>query len=114
MILFTLSMPNVGSWDGKWTGADNIYARTRSFRSLEEEARILAPGSYFYNFGDGWCARVSVSSISAKEATKVRRNSRGFCGHDWMIDSIVQHGDIRVKPRPATATPEATREGMPE
>lgn len=26
LIQFTLSMPNVGSWNGKWSGRENLYA----------------------------------------------------------------------------------------
>jgi hypothetical protein len=54
---------------------------------------------YHYNFGDGWAAGVSVRTVDAAEARKLRRKSDGFSGYDWMIDSIVQHGEIRVERR---------------
>lgn len=28
MIVFTLTMPSVGSWNNRWTGEDRLYART--------------------------------------------------------------------------------------
>ena len=30
-IQFTLSMPNVGSWNDKWSGSSNFYAVVRKF-----------------------------------------------------------------------------------
>ena len=32
MILsFELSMPNIGSWNGKWTGSERVYAIIKNF-----------------------------------------------------------------------------------
>ena len=43
MILsFTLSMPNVASWDGKWSGQDRLYVKVHSFgrgKSRDAKAR---------------------------------------------------------------------------
>ena len=93
MIQFTLSMPNVGSWNGKWTGADRIHARARSItpRTREEE---IDGESFYYDFGDGWGASVRCKKIDSKEAAKVRRRSQGFCGYDWMINDILKYGEI--------------------
>jgi len=99
MILsFTLSMPNVGSWNGKWTGVNNLYARVFNFgrgkKANEKAQGILDKGYYHYNFGDGWSAGVTVKQVDAKEAGKIRRGSQGFCGYDWMITSIRNNGKI--------------------
>ena len=37
MIVFTLTMPHSGSWNGKWTGADRLYVRTRPEYSVPKE-----------------------------------------------------------------------------
>jgi hypothetical protein len=99
-VCFELSMPNVGSWNGKWTGANNLYARIVDFgRGKANEARaqeILDAKSYYYNFGDGWGASVGVRAVDSKEAAKIRKATRGFCGYDWMIDSIRQKGRIEI------------------
>jgi hypothetical protein len=99
-VCFTLSMPNVGSWDNKWSSAHKLFARVVDFgrgKVGDEKAReVAAKGSYHYNFGDGWCARVSASIVDGKEAAKIRKASQGFCGYDWMIDSIRKHGKIQV------------------
>jgi hypothetical protein len=29
-----------------------------------------------------------VRAVDAKEARQIRKKSEGFCGYDWMIDSI--------------------------
>jgi hypothetical protein len=92
MILsFTLSMPNIGSWNGKWTGEGNLYARTRSFKRSDAARgrEILDIGYFRYNWNDGWSAAVSVKEVSSSDAAKIRKHTRGFCGYDWMIDSII-------------------------
>ncbi len=67
----------------------------------EKAASILAGGRYYYYFGDGWGASVSVREVATSEAGKIERKSAGFCGYDWMIDSIIRHGEILVNPRAA-------------
>jgi len=98
-------MPNCGSWNGRWSGEGRPYARIRKFgrskATNEKAAKILAECSYYYNFGDGWGERVSVREVTAVEAAKIERSSAGFCGYDWMIESIIRDGEILVKPRAA-------------
>jgi hypothetical protein len=104
-VCFELSMPCVGSWNGRWSGEERCYARIRMFgpsKATQEKAkRILARSSYYYNFGDGWGANISVREVTASEAGKIERTAAGFCGYDWMIDSIIRDGEILVKPRAA-------------
>ena len=99
MILsFFLSMPNIGSWDGRWTGENNLYAKVvnfgRSKKGEQEAKEILNNGRFYYNFGDGWVACVTVKQVDSKEANKIRKITRGFCGYDWMIKSIRENGKI--------------------
>ena len=99
ILCFELSMPNNNSWNGKWSGKGRYYAKTVNFgktKKAEKHAQeILDKGSYYYNFGDGWGASVSVKQVTAKEAATARRKSVGFCGYDWMVESIKQHGKIQ-------------------
>lgn len=104
-ISFELTMPNVGSWNGKWTGAQNKYYVIRKFDNqtvskLMENARLtdekIPYKSHHYNFGDGWSANVTMQIVDAKEANKRRKISSGFCGYEWMIDSIISHGQIQI------------------
>ena len=37
MIVFELTMPNVASWNGKWTGVNQRYIRTRDERTVPKE-----------------------------------------------------------------------------
>ncbi len=102
MILsFTLSMPNIGSWNGKWSGEGQLYARVinfgRSKKATEKAKSILDKRYFHYNFGDGWSAGVTVKEIDSKEARRIRQLTKGFCGYDWMIDSIRDNLKIEVK-----------------
>ena len=99
MILqFTLSLPNNNSWNGKWTGEGNLYAITHNFgntkKATEKALSILTQKSYYYNFGDGWGASVSVKEIDTTESRKINKLSKGFCGYEWMIDEILTYGRI--------------------
>lgn len=99
MILeFKLSMPNIGSWNGKWSGESNYYAkivnlgRTKDKEELGNE--ILSKNRYYYDFGDGWGMSIQIRKVDSKEATKIRKKSNGFCGYDWAVASILKHGKI--------------------
>ena len=108
MLAFTLSMPGVASWDGKWTGEGNCYAIVRSVNA-EEALRAcnlrlggsLEPGRetgcHRYSFGDGWHASIDVRGVDRNEARRLRRKSDGFCGYDWMVDAILKTGRIVVE-----------------
>lgn len=97
LISFELTMPSNNSWNGKWSGADKQYIKVQNLTSTRAAKILAAASSYDYNFGDGWVARVRVRHVGASEARKLRKVSDGFCGYDWMIDSILKHGDIRVE-----------------
>lgn len=101
MILnFELSMPSNNAWNGKWGSEGEFYAKIINFgktQKAETKAQAILDEGYFrYSFGDGWVAGVSVKKVAAKEAGKIRRKSKGFCGYDWMVDSIRQ--DQRIIP----------------
>lgn len=93
ILIFTLTMPGVGSWNGKWSGEGKLYAITRSVPKPKAEA-ILGKPSYRYGWPDGWAARVEVRCAKHNEAAAVKRKSAGFCGYEWMVDRIISHGKI--------------------
>lgn len=101
IVCFELSMPNNNAWNGRWSGEGRCYARIKNLgrtkKAEAKAAKLIAGGSYYYNFGDGWGASVSVREVTAAEAAKIRRKSAGFCGYDWMIDSIMCYGEITTK-----------------
>lgn len=93
MIAFELSMPRAASWNGRWSGENGLYVKVLK---LTKEKEVQIDGkNYNYRWSDGWCARVSARAIDSKEAARLRRKSNGFCGYDWMIDSIIEHNEIR-------------------
>lgn len=91
MIAFFLSMPHVASWNNKWSGEGKIYARLKKDNEVPAE---YVDQSFEYRWNDGWGASVEVKKVDAKEAAKIRKQSAGFYGYDWMIDSIIDHGKI--------------------
>lgn len=71
-----------------------LYAVIKLCRKAPEPNGKSIFGAHPYNFGDGWLARVDVSQVDAKEASRLRKASKGFCGYEWMIDSILTRGMI--------------------
>lgn len=100
MILsFELTMPNKGSWDGKWSGEGKPYFIVKGFRNQTEitnAIKILEKGYFHYSWSDGWAAGVHVKQVTSQEAAKLRRITVGFNGYDRMVDSIIKHGEIRT------------------
>lgn len=101
-VAFILTMPNVGSWNGKWTGDRDCYAVIRALKP--KLANTIIARCFSYNFGDGWRAEVEVRAVDAAESKRLRKASRGFCDYEWMIDSIVSDAAIYgpTQPKPAT------------
>ena len=94
-IAFTLNMPNCGSWNGKWTGEGRLYCIVKNFKGKKHEAKaqeLLDAGSWYYSWGDGWGAAINAKKVDGKESARLRRKSRGFCGYDWMVDTIIKYG----------------------
>ncbi len=95
ILAFRLSMPGVNSWNGKWSGEGRNYVVTRPvLKRHQAEIANHVGKSFTYNFGDGWCASVEVTEVDSKDAAQLKRVSHGFCGYDWMVDSILSHGRI--------------------
>jgi hypothetical protein len=101
-IEFLLSMPSRGSWDGGWSGSKRRYAIVRK---MTDEAATKLMGtsierSWSHCWGDGWTAQVTARVVTAGERLK---RSDGFCGYDWMVANILDHGNTRTV---HTITPE--------
>jgi hypothetical protein len=99
-LIFTLSMPGVNSWNGRWTGEEKVYEIIMPIRRtkvhLAKCEKIVADGPYSYAFGDGW--RASVDARIEHDTAKIRqarRKTAGFCGYDWMVESIYWDGFIQ-------------------
>ena len=96
MLAFTLTMPGRSSWNGTWSGDGDFYVLLRAIARSEREraAALLSHHNYSYSWPDGWRAAVAVREVSANEARRLRRTSHGFCGYDWMVDSLLKNGRI--------------------
>lgn len=99
LLSFQLTMPNVGSWNGTWTGYRTPYFRTRKVKK-EDAEKILngeEEANFHYSWNDGWGANVRVRQINYSERRKLDRITQGFYGYDWMIDSIIEHQEIQKR-----------------
>jgi hypothetical protein len=100
-ISFQLTMPNVGSWNGKWTGAEKQYYAIQRFSKKNNRPFALLENnkskSWYYNFGDGWGANVKMEIVDRVEAKRREKISSGFCGYEWMIESILKFNKIQTE-----------------
>ena len=92
-VAFVLTMPGAASWNGKWSGEGSLYARVR--RISQRRADEIA-GSHGYSWSDGWRASVEVKIVDAAESRRLNKNTQGFCGYDWMVNSIIEVGHIKA------------------
>lgn len=104
LISFELTMPNRGSWNGRWSGDDKKYfiikkLTDRFVKSSEHLKELVSNGrdSWYYSWGDGWGANVTAEVINGTESRQRRKMTAGFCGYDWMVDSIITRGEILAK-----------------
>ena len=91
MIVFELTMPNVGSWNGKWSQERELHIKCRRECDVPKE---YWDKSFIYDFGDGWTACITVKHMSYEKAKKLEKKSKGFCDYDWMISSIILESDV--------------------
>lgn len=98
-VLFRLSMPGVGSWNGKWSGSNRNYTITKRMGKKQlAQLGLDIPGEggpyWEYSFDDGWRAGIEATVVE----TGVRiPKSEGFCGYDWMVDNIIRWGHPECK-----------------
>lgn len=103
-IAFILTMPGRNSWNGKWSGDEKVWAETRSVRTPKHN---IVPERFSYDFGDGWRAAIDTRVVTAAERRKLLKRSAGFCGYQWMIESIISDGAIYgpTQPKPEAQVP---------
>jgi hypothetical protein len=96
IISFELSMPNVGSWNGRWSGESKRYIIRKTIRSQKDIEKVQSLiGYHYYNFGDGWGAGITVTEIDSSESRKLDKYKKnGFCGYEWMVKSLWNYGKI--------------------
>lgn len=93
-IVFSLSMPHCGSWNGRWSGAEQKHL---IFKRLSDKyAATLDGQSWDYRWDDGWGAVIDARIVSGEESRKLRKQNAGFCGYDWMVQSILAVGRIET------------------
>ena len=97
ILCFELTMPNAASWNGKWSGENDVHIITETDRDIgKKRIEELDGRNFYYRWDDGWTACVSCRVIDRAEAQRLRKVNRGFCGYDWMVRSIINNDDIIV------------------
>lgn len=94
MIVFELTMPHVGSWNGKWSSEKGIHVIVKPEKHVKKS---LWDKDYYYSWPDGWTCCIMCKRVPYAEARKLKSKSKGFCGYDWMVDSIIHYGSIMTK-----------------
>jgi hypothetical protein len=95
ILAFSLSMPNCASWNGKWSGEGKKYVIVKTFKSkkaIEKAEKLRDKGYFHYSWPDGWGAGITVKEVDSSQAAKLRKESQGFCGYDWMVSTICDYG----------------------
>ena len=93
MVCFELSMPQINTWNGHWSGENKKYV---VLKPSSKRLDALDGQSHWYDFGDGWAACVDIKKVSRKEANRLKKLSSGFMGYEWMINSIIWRGRIQT------------------
>jgi hypothetical protein len=96
-VAFFLSMPSCPSWNGQWSGEGRKYVIVKRFTTAKGgqlAQKMIAEGSYWYSWSDGWGACVEVKEVDGRTAGKLTRQSDGFAGYSWMVESIMSYGKI--------------------
>lgn len=99
VLCFTLTMP--ASAKSRWSGEGHLYAVCRWFDAANQDRalQLLEHSPFFWDFGNGWLACVTVAEVTRGMATKIQRKSAGFCGYQWMVSSLCEHGEIQTPRR---------------
>ena len=95
---FRLTMPNKGSWNGKWSGDDRNYTIVKTLpekRVRELDLSEDTPQSWHYSWDDGWGANITARIMAKGERAK---KSDGFCGYEWMVRNIILYDSPYGKP----------------
>lgn len=95
MVVFELSMPNKGSWNGKWSMEKYVHIIKKKNSQVPKD---IIGKSFYYSWDDGWTACVSVKKYDSrdKEYKELVKNNSGFCGYDWMVESIIESKEIKI------------------
>lgn len=97
ILCFELTMPNCGSWNGRWSQENDTHVLLKTDRDIgKKRCEELNGKSFFFRWDDGWTACVQCRIVDRSEAAKLRRKNRGFCGYDWMVHSIIAFNRIEV------------------
>lgn len=97
-IVYILTMPNVGSWNGRFAGEGHLNCEVRSYlKDSDIPKKVLSmKDGYHYDFGDGWLVNIKATQIKENEKDKYEEASRGFYGYEWMIKEIEKFGRIKT------------------
>jgi len=90
---FSLTMPGVSTWNGRWSGEGRNYTIVRNLteNKISELLCGKATRSWYHRWDDGWTACVTMRILQKGERKK---KSNGFLGYEWMVSDILDIGRI--------------------
>lgn len=97
-VVFELTMPHRGSWNGRWSGENSGHYIFKDFPPgyfQKNKDRLI--GQWEYRWDDGWAACITSSEASGQEFRELKKRNTGFCGYSWMVRSILLDGTIDKK-----------------
>ena len=96
-LCFTFQMLRKDKFDTNYEQND-IYHQVATVGMKQEDldwgTKITTRSPFFYDFEDGYRAKIEVQEISGNEANRISKGSNRFGGCNWMIKSIIKNARI--------------------
>jgi len=74
---------------------DKFYVIAKEFNSNSDKLKadiITFRKNFYYEFNNGLEVKISVIKLRCRvDFFKVKAESKGFCGYDWMVTSIIKN-----------------------
>lgn len=88
---FVLTMPGKASWNGKWSGDSSPHILVKDIPAKVRK-NLISRSPFQHRWDDGWVAQIDVVPMS--KVYSLIDKSTGFCGYNWMVESLIRFGSI--------------------
>lgn len=94
LLSFELKVTKVGSFGGHWSGENKRFVQVKNLKDKQVDVILGQEKSrpFHHSNNDGWEFDVLVSKINSVDKKMLKQHFvNGFCGHENMIENIVDH-----------------------